>query len=817
MDLQSPSTLFAAWVLVPAVMVLAAAGIGGGVARMTGVRFGALTLPVGFLGGIVLMTGLLKLGASGTVTVVLAAIAAVAGAASAVWPAYRRSEGIRDLAVRTITSRDTLAPALAASAAYALALAPLVGSGRAGVLGYILNNDPSVHSTLVELLAQNGAHVGDDGFTSSYDTVGELFSSGYPLGSHVWPLFGRVATGIDTFYIWSPAIAIAAAMLALIAYASLRRLAAPRLFATPAAALVPCGYLFYSFLIQGSAKEAVTAVAVYGSVVIAGHIVLDHLTWRAAPALAIGPAAALFTFGAGAASWVAPAFVAFLGIVLWRMRTVRPPRAVLIAAGVATLAIAALAVPVVREALDYVRSAEGTLRNPAQVGNLLGAVPWEQSLNFWYAYDFRVKPPVLVTLSDIGPWVAGVFAVLGLLYAAIRRDVVIPLLVIAGVVAAIVISERYSIYLDTKAYAILGPAIGVATAAGVAALLAGPLAVRILGIVSGVVLASGILVGASLVYAGAWVTPEQRFEEVDAIANRFAGDGPILVNEREEWDYYLLRDLDPVVSWGVWFERRGFRIGEKFPPFLPHTPDFDDFESDFMGEFRLLLERKGPGGSRAPSNFKPVYETTHYRVWERDEPAPKRHLALGRFTLDNTARLDCGDGHVRNFFRAARRSGRDVVASVPRVHTILAADANVWTGHELRSEVPPPGMINRRGGAGGVRPHLAPGTYDAWIQGSFGPGIQLYVEEQPYGTVFGDLGLPSAWHSLGQIQTDGGRVDMGMTALAKPWWQSGSQRSDLTGQLTLEPVHSDPRLRRVAPRALDTLCGQRLDWLDLPS
>ena len=817
MDLQSPSTLFAAWILAPAVIVLAAGGLGGLVARITGVSFGALTFPVGFLTGIVLMAGLVELGAGGTLTAVLTAVVAVGGAVAATLPAYRRASGLREFAAGVVASRDRVYAAMAATAAYLLALAPLVGSGRAGVLGYILNNDPSAHSTLVELLRDNGAEMPTGGFISSYDSVGELFREGYPLGSHVWPLFGRVTTGVETFFIWSPVIAVAAAMLTLIAYACLRRLDAPVILAAPAAALVPCGYLFYSFLIQGSAKEAVTAVAVYGSIAIAGQVILDQRTWRAAPAVAIGPAAALFTFGAGAASWIAPALVTFLVIVLWRLRDVRPPRKTVIAAVLGTVAIAVVSVPLISEALDYVQSAESILRDPAEVGNLLGAVPWQEMFNLWFAYDFRIQPPTVEWLSDIGPWVGGAFAVLGLIHAARKRDVVLPIAVLAGAVAAIVISERYNIYLDTKAYAILAPALGMAAAAGVAALVAGPRLVRVAGIVAGGVLAAGVLGGASLVYAGAWVTPKDRFEEVADIADRFEDTGgPILVNDREEWEYYLLRELDPVVSWGLWFDRRGFITGEEVPPPLPHTPDFDDFKPAFVKQFELLLERKAPGGSRAPSNYRVVYESPNYRVWQRDDRPPARHLVLGRASLENTARLDCGATRVRRFMRAARRSTGEVIASVPTARTVLIADTNLWQGYDVRSEPPPPGMINRRGGRLAALPRLAPGRYTTWIQGTFGPGVRMLIDGREYGDTFGDLGLPSAWHPLGEVQSDGSPLEVGMLALEKPWWQSGSQRSDLTGQLVFEPAEAEPELRRIDRASLGTLCGERLDWLELP-
>ena len=126
-----------------------------------------------------------------------------------------------------------------------------------------------------------------------------------------------------------------------------------------------------------------------------------------------------------------------------------------------------------------------------------------------------------------------------------------------------------------------------------------------MGAVGGVLLVEGVLAGAALVYAGAWMTPKDRFDEIAEIADRFRGQGPILVVEREEWGTYLLRDEQPFDSWGYYPPDRVLRVGEgRLPPALPHTPDFDDYPMEFVEHFPLLFERKSPGGSRPPINYR---------------------------------------------------------------------------------------------------------------------------------------------------------------------------------------------------------------------
>jgi hypothetical protein len=339
----------------------------------------------------------------------------------------------------------------------------------------------------------------------------------------------------------------------------------------------------------------------------------------------------------------------------------------------------------------------------------------------------------------------------------------------------------------------------------------------VVGAVGAVLLVQAVLFGAALVYAGAWVTPKERFGEIDAIADRFDGQGPILINEREEWGTYLLRDVRPFDSWGYWPPVLGLRGVEKYPPPLPHTPDFDDYYLDFVESFPLLLERKSPGGSLPPLNYKVAYETPHYRVWQRDGEAPTKHLPLGADSADHTSPLDCRRPAVQRLLRASTRLDRPLVAAVAPSRRRVVMTAAAWRGHEVAETFPPRGFVSRRGGTATVTATLAPGDYDAWIQGSFATGVRLFVGKTGYGDVFGDLGLPSAWHPLGQVAVRARRTPVTLISLEKPWWQSGSKRPDLTGRLVFVRRGRPSRTITVQPERGRTLCGRRLDWIELPT
>jgi hypothetical protein len=308
-DLKSPSTLAFAWLVVPLLVVVAAAGLGSGLSRITDVIFGVLTVPAGFAAGVVLMTFALEIGFSGTVTVVLTATLALAGLLSALIPARRTLRAWRPLTEQLWSSGCGLA-------AFAIAMAPLAGSGRSGILGYVFNNDSSVHISAVELLRDHGAQSSPVD-SSLFSSVDGLFSSGYPLGSHVWPLFGSVVGNIDAFHIWIPLIAVMAGMTALVVFAVVRWLGAPPQFAAIAGTVVASGYLPYSYLTQGSAKEIGAAFALYATIALLVLGLSYGPTLRALVPAAIGAAATLDVFGAGALAWLGPGAVAAALVALW--------------------------------------------------------------------------------------------------------------------------------------------------------------------------------------------------------------------------------------------------------------------------------------------------------------------------------------------------------------------------------------------------------------------------------------------------------------------------------------------------------------------
>ena len=735
---------------------------------------------------------LLELGVPGSWAAIACAAAAGLGAAQArgPWPSPREL-------------RSLLWPAGAALGAFALGMAPLAGSGRSGVLGYVLNDDTSVHLAAVELLRESGTEPVGAG-ASSFHSVGSMLAGGYPVGSHAWPLFASRLSGVDAFHVWSPLIALAAALMALVAYGVLTEVGAGRRLAAVAGAVIASGYLPYSYLAQGGAREVVLALAVYTTIALFAIALRRADTPLGFVPAALGVAAAFHVLGPSAGAWLVPAAMGAFLVALWRpppaLGRVRASAALALGGVVALAAAAPALLP-----SAFVAGGGDPVEGPDAAGNLLGPVPALEAFNVWLGLDYRLPRPSDRGLTALGTLVSAGLTVLGAVVAARRGWTAVWLGVATGATALALVSWRYAISFEASALMALAPGLGLAAAVGVLWLQRRSPRIEGLGLMLGGGVAAGVLVSCALVYAGARVTPEERFEELASIDSRYAGRGPLLVNEREDYAKYLLRHVRPIQPAG-----RGPSLD------AARTPDFDDYAGSFLTRFPLLLERRGPGGSRPPGNYDLVEEGAHYRVWRRTGPPPADRLALGSGTLGGAERLDCTSERVSAWLRSARGTGRRVRVAVAGPAPLVEAMGN-WSVAAHPRPSPYPGFRWRRGGVAGAGVHVPrAGRYSFWIRGSFGPGVRLYVGDRPVGEVRGDLGLLDGWSPLGEAALRRGRVRLGLIGLDRPIWLTGSRREDLTGPLAMVPrqARSDPP-RTYGSDDLGSLCGQRVDWMEL--
>ena len=818
MDLQDPITLIGAWLVVPALVVAASAGLGYGVALVSGMDLRALTLPTGYVAGIALATLLYYAGIVGLATALILVLLALAG------PVYAWRTGRGPRLPPPGERGGLLWGALAAAGAYLAALAPIAGAGRSGVLGYVFNDDSAIHITLVKAISDGASGPVDPG-RDSYHYTTHALGSGYPLGSYTWPVFGRVLTGIDPFHIWTPLCAVTLLMLALVAFGMLRRLGAPGPYAAIAALLVPCGHLVYAYHSQGGMKEVIMPVAVYGTAALFARAHEVGLGGRSLIPAGLAAAAAVADLGYAGGAWIGPIALAALAVIVWRYargRRIANPRR-LILFGVVGLLVA---LPAGIKSIRFFRESEGDFTDPAEVGNLLDPLSLWQTLNVWLVSDYRFKPTDHPGFAYTALGLALALVVLGLVHAARRRDAGLPIAVLAGVVGAWLISSRTSIYFDAKTYVVLAPALGIATAAGVLLFWRRGGVLRALGLVAGLTVAVGVVWSAWMTYANVWVTPETRLGEYADVAERFEGRADLtMVVDREQYSIHFLREIGVWDDWTYRQPSRGLRFPDNLPPTPNRAPDLDDQTLDHVNRFDHLLERKSPGGSRAPANYRPVFETTHYRMWERTGPPPREHLPFGSDGQSGSAEVECRrgrptSGELQALADRAQRAGSPLVAAVQPDPAVTVIKHETWVALDFKRALPAPETVAGRAGGASAEVDLEPGRYEAWIQGSFGPGVRMTTQvpgrtpSTEVGDVYNDLGAPG-WQRFGTLEIQRGSV-VAVGGIGRPRYLAGSRHFNIIGDVKLIKQGASTRLERVAPRDLGRLCGRHLDWVELP-
>jgi hypothetical protein len=332
--------------------------------------------------------------------------------------------------------------------------------------------------------------------------------------------------------------------------------------------------------------------------------------------------------------------------------------------------------------------------------------------------------------------------------------------------------------------------------------------VGLLALVAGL----GVLTSAALVYSGVWVTPKDRFQLLADAGRHIPPGGPVLVNDREYYAKYFLRDKRPWSSWDEWQPYRGFRWGE-IPPAPPRNPDLDDYKPELLQSFPTLLDRRRPGGSRPPGNYKLAYENANYAVWRRVGPPPRMHVSLGIDSLQGSAPLDCNDSSVQSLLAEARRGG--TVRYEPPAAEVTTGDTIRWDSGEVLGFGPAEHFVKVRGGAGSTDLRVRPGRYRVWVQGAYGPGVRVYFGSKVLGEVRSDEEQFDGWHPVGSVRVRRANPSFGLRGLDRPSWLAGSTWNNISGPLALEP---DVALRppvEIPGREARRLCNRPLDWIEL--
>ncbi len=721
-------TFLVAVLAYPALLAVLALGAGLLVGRLAGWTLGgALLIPLG-LAALIVVAQLATLEpAIAPLTPAALVVCAAAGFLVA---------GPRRLRALAGALRADPWPAFAALAVYALVCAPILLAGRATQAAYLLDTTAGIQMLGADFLVGHGLNFGELAPSGYRLHLERYFGASYPSGAHtLLGGSGRLA-GTELVWLYGPFLATMLACCVPSLHVLARRAGMSRVLAPVAAAIAASPALVYAYAQMGAIKE----ITLLPMLLCLLALLAEHRAWLARSVrghlpVVLVSGAGLATIGLAFTPWLLLAGAIGIAIALDAVRERRlAPRALAIqvAAIAAMLAIAAL--PTI---LDLAASAaiakslsQGNALAVADPGNLLQPLHVLQSIGVWLHGDHRLDPPTLSdeTYALIGIALAAI--VLGIMGLVRGRAWMLLALLAGTALIWWMLTRRGTIWTDAKLLVLVSPLIVLLAFAGAGALLA--MRRRVEGVLLAATLCVGGLWSAALIYHDTNLAPTDRFAELSRIDARFAGQGPALLPDFDEYALYLGRRLDPSEP-GLAYKPAGLSLQvDGAQTGYGQSYDLDALPLKSVRGYRLLVLRRSPEQSRPPSGYRRVFAGRFYEVWRRERAIDTvlAHVAGGS-PPSATGSPRCS--RVRR--AAARATSAGGVLRYVRRTPVTVVDPR-------KGEVSPNFSISPEAvgmqsiGEIDVRTRVPrAGRYEAWLRGDFSRATQLHVDGRRIGEV----------------------------------------------------------------------------------
>jgi hypothetical protein len=696
-----------------------------------------LLLPVGAAGLIALSQLSTYLYVLAPATPYLMVVAAISGVA------LGRRRGLRLL--RGMGRRPSLG--VVSLLAYLIALAPVLASGRTTFSSYMVLADSAVHLIGADFLIRHGQHYVHLDLRNSYGQfINDYYNTSYPSGSDT--LFGGSAflLGLPLIWAFQPFNAFMLATGVGPAWMIARRLGLTGVWALLAALTAVLPALVYAYELFGSIKE-ITCLPI---ILALGALLATHRSWldrgvaRTIPFVLL-LAAGVSSLGVGFGVW-ALASCAMAGVILAHgLLRAGHPRARTYARGSARLVIGAGAVLVIaawptwinlRGALNVAQDI-ATTTNPGNLQSPLHAI---QVFGIWLGGSYKVAPHgsalqathILIALTAL-------MAALGAVHLLLRRSFALAGWIALMLLAWLVVSASATTWAAAKTLMLTSPLVMLLAWGGVGALRALPSRVISLSLTTLVALAlvGGVIYSDALQYHVANLAPTARFQELASLDSRFAGQGPTLFTDFDEYSMYELRNLNIG--------------GPNFvypPPTLASAAggygdpvQLNRIRPDLLAAYPLIITRREPFEVRPPAAYSLVWQGSYYQVWRRQEnehwtvfhralsgAAPSQQCRqIGRLAAVATSYFTRGAGGGQMRLTAS------VAPSVVSIRLDRAAHPKDW-GHERHGLV-----MSHPGRLSATFTLPRGGVWNVWVQGQLMPTVELSVDRRNIASIGGQL------------------------------------------------------------------------------
>ncbi|HLH14292.1 MAG TPA: hypothetical protein VKV16_05845, partial [Solirubrobacteraceae bacterium] len=486
-------------------------------------------------------------------------------------------------------------------------------------------------------------------------------------------------------------------------------------------------------------------------------------------------------------------------------------------AGLAVAATALLlaALPTWRELPGALRVA-AAIAGTGNAGNLHTPLRVSQVLGIWLDGSYKLAPAgaalaathVLLALA-LAAVVLGVWRLLSIRAHALAAWLALTLL------ASLAISRTVTTWADAKTLVLSSPLVVLLAWAGVAALLGArrvrPARIaRTLAYALALALGGGVLASDALLYHSSNLAPTARYQELSSLNARFAGEGPTLFTDFDEYAMYELRDLDvggPDFAYPPTLA--GVAVGHGEPVYLDRVPP------SALAAYPLIVTRRDPAASRPAAAYRLVWQGAYYQVWRRRRGAApaQAHVALSGSLARQCARIAAV---------AERAHGRAAARD-----TLVAAPAPALIGVSLKRSRHPRRWGHERGGlvmstAGTLTASFAlprAGAWEVWVQGQIMPRVTLRLDGRAVASIAGELDgnslvpdtVPPVRVSLG---AGAHRVSVTRGGFGLAPGEGGTAVLDAIF-LTPAGANAQTALRSVGAGDWRELCGRTYRWVEL--
>lgn len=496
--------------------------------------------------------------------------------------------------------------------AYAVALAPVLAAGRPTFTAYGTLADSAFHMMGADFLIHHGQDYSHLDLRNSYGGfIESYYGTGYPSGADT--LFGASASllGLPLIWIFQPFNAFMLATAAGPALVLARRAGLAGVWAALAALTMTLPALVYAYELIGSIKEIVALPLI----LCAGALAVAERRWmdagpRGAIPLALVFAGGVSALGVAFGAWALTAVVvlAIVAFVQIAHRTL-DVRQLLGLIGVGALVVLIGALPTWSHLGASLQVAK-TIASTANPGNLHTPLRAAQLLGVWFGatYTESAAGPALA-LNNAAIGLAMIVGVVGITWLLYRRRFALVGWVCLMLVLWLALDAFASTWANAKTLMLTSSVVVLMVWAGIAAIWRSR--ARLLAPTFAFLLTVGVLASDALQYHSTNLAPTARYEELASVGSRFAGQGPALVTDFDEYSMYELRALDvggpdfayapPSLRAVAHGYGRPVDLGRAGPSTLDPYP--------------LIVTRRDPSAHRPPKSYSLAWQGVYYQVW----------------------------------------------------------------------------------------------------------------------------------------------------------------------------------------------------------